>query len=124
MEKKKTKILIIDDSNVVLEIAQETLEKAGYQVATAIDLKQFEDEIETIKPDLLVADIKMPEIFGQDLCSLLKEHLGVTIPVILFSDMDVEELEVLALQSNADGFVSKGEGMDALVLKIGTILKS
>jgi DNA-binding response OmpR family regulator len=123
MEKKPAKILIIDDSEVVLEIAKETLEKAGCLVAIAIDLKQFENEIEMFKPDLLVADIKMPEIFGQDLCSLLKEHLGVTIPVILFSDMDQEELEVLALQSNADGFVSKGDGMDALVLKIGTILK-
>ena len=124
MGKKPVKILIIDDSEVVLEIAKETLERAGYQVAVAIDLKQFESEIEKVKPDLLVADIKMPEIFGQDLCSLLKEHLGVTIPVILFSDMDVEELEVLSLQSNADGFVSKGEGMDALVAKIGTIFKS
>lgn len=124
MKKKPTKILIIDDSEVILEIAKETLEKAGYLVAIAINLKQFENKIETVKPDLLVADIKMPEIFGQDLCSLLKEHLGVTIPVILFSDMDQVELEVLALQSNANGFVSKGDGMDALVQKIGTILKS
>lgn len=118
------KVLIIDDSEIVLEIAKEAMEAAGYQVSTAIDLKQFENQIESSKPDILVADIKMPEMYGQDLCSLLKEQLGVSIPIILFSDMDEDELETLALQSNADGFVSKGEGMEALVKKIGDLLPS
>ena len=122
MKKSTGKILVIDDSEIVLEIAKEALDGAGYQTATAINLKQFEDEIESSKPDLLVVDIKMPEMYGQDLCSLLKEQLGTTTPIILFSDMDEEELETLALESNADGFVSKGSGTETLIKKIKEVL--
>ena len=122
MEKKAKKVLVIDDSEIVLEIAKEALDEAGYQATTAINLKEFENEIETSKPDLLVVDIKMPEMYGQDLCSLLKEQLGATTPIILFSDMDEEELATLALESNADGFVSKGSGTKTLIQKIEEIL--
>jgi two-component system, chemotaxis family, chemotaxis protein CheY len=108
---KKKKILIIDDSPLVLEMAKDILEEAGYIVQTAtngIEANQHIFSLDEIKPDLILLDIMMPLLSGEKKAHLLRqsEH-SKDIPVLLISSKPEQELKELAYQSYAVGYLCK-----------------
>lgn len=117
------KILIIDDSPLVLEVTRSALEHAGYIVATATTLDAFEQERRSPPPpDLILVDVQMPEIFGDDLASTVRGAYGEEAPIVLVSSLDEAELGARARQAEAQGWVSKRAGLDALLGKITEVL--
>ncbi len=117
------KILILDDSEIALEIARAALEGAGYAVTTVGTVIDFERMLPKVKPDAIITDINMPEMYGDDVCMIFKESFGITdIPIILFSDLDEVELEKRAKSSGANGFVCKRWGPERLVKAMKDIL--
>ncbi len=89
----RKKVLIFDDSPLVLELTQQALERAGYAVATAADLTAFELARNVIAPDLILVDVQMPEAFGDDVASTLRGMRGVRVPILLVSNLDDAQLE-------------------------------
>jgi DNA-binding response OmpR family regulator len=118
------KILLIDDSPLIVAVTKAALEKAGYAVATAMTLEAFEEERRREPPDLIILDIQMPEIFGDDLANTLRGAYGETAPIVLLSSLDEEELATRAEEANARGWVSKRAGLDALLVKVAEIVGS
>jgi CheY-like chemotaxis protein len=109
------RVLVLDDSEISLEMGRFVLEERGYEVATALNLDEFHRRLEHFRPDLLLTDHVMPEISGAELVARLKRDLETErIPVILFSSKSEEELKRLATESGADGWLSKAEGIDKL----------
>lgn len=109
------KILIIDDSELTLHLVQKTLIKAGFEVFTTTNLLEFDKIVKENRPDLIITDIKMPEISGDNICEVLKRDYNTgDIPIVFFSSLSDEELRVLAEKSGADGFISKEHGLDEL----------
>lgn len=118
------RILIIDDSPLVLEVTRSALEHAGYVVATATTLDSFEHERRAEPPDLILVDVQMPEAFGDDLALTVRGAYGETAPIVLLSSLDDEELNQRAQYASATGWVSKRAGLDALLKKITEVLSS
>lgn len=117
------RILILDDSEIALEIARAALEGAGYSVTTVGSVLDFEREFPKAKPDAIMTDINMPEMYGDDVCMIFKESFGVTdIPIILFSDIEEEELKIRTQKSGANGYVCKRWGPEKLVETVKKIL--
>ena len=117
------KILIIDDSPLVLEVTRSALEHAGYIVSTATTLDAFEQERRTPPaPDLILVDVQMPEVFGDDLASTVRGAYGELAPIVLLSSLDDAELSERARTSEAHGWISKRAGLDALLAKIAEVL--
>ncbi len=112
------KILLIDDSPLILEVTRAALESAGYQVATAMTLDAFEEQRRREPPDLIIVDIQMPEIFGDDLASTLRNAYGEPAPIMLLSSLEEEELQRRADESGAHAWVTKRAGMSALLAKV------
>jgi DNA-binding response OmpR family regulator len=82
----KKKILIVDDDPNVHVILKLTLEKAGYQVSSAMDAMQGPMLARTFKPDLIILDIMMPAGGGTMVYRRLKQNtLTMNIPVIVHS---------------------------------------
>lgn len=109
------KILIIDDSELTLHLVDKTLSKAGFQVATASNLVEFDRILKENRPDLIITDIKMPEISGDNICEVLKKDYNTgDIPIVFFSSLSDDELRTLAEKSGADGFISKVHGLTEL----------
>jgi len=102
-------ILIIDDSELVLAMAKDALEEAGYRVATAtngIEANRFIFSRE--KPDLIIMDIMMPMLDGNKKAKILKENeLSKDIPILLLSSKSDQEMRQLAEESGADGYILK-----------------
>ncbi len=123
MEKKR--ILLIDDSEITLQMEKAVLEAKGYSVRAASTLMEFERLLGEERPDLILTDIHMPEATGADICRTLKnEYNTQDIPIVLFSSLNDEELARLAEQVGADGYLSKAHGLDALGDKVDELINS
>ncbi|HJV67056.1 MAG TPA: response regulator [Geomonas sp.] len=102
-------ILIIDDSEVVLAMAKDVLEEAGYQVDTATNGIEANRYIfSRNKPNLIIMDIMMPMLDGNKKAKILKENeLSRDIPILLLSSKSDLEMRSLARESGADGYILK-----------------
>jgi CheY-like chemotaxis protein len=119
------RILLIDDSEITLQMEKAVLEQRGYEVAATTTLVEFERLLTDFKPDLILTDIHMPEARGTDICRTLKnEYRTQDIPIVLFSSLNDDELAELAQQVGADGFLSKAHGLDALGEKVDELVDS
>ncbi len=119
------RILLIDDSEITLQMEKAVLEQRGYQVEATTTLMEFERLLKDFKPDLILTDIHMPEARGTDICRTLKnEYQTQDIPIVLFSSLNDDELADLAHQVGADGFLSKAHGLDALGEKVDELVES
>jgi CheY-like chemotaxis protein len=111
----KKRILLLDDSAITLEMEKAVLEDRGYKVAVASNLLEFQAQLDQFQPEVILTDVMMPDIAGKDIVRVLKQDFHTEkIPIILFSSKTDEELEPIAEQAGADGFLSKSHGIDRL----------
>lgn len=115
------KILIVDDEPDIREVLKFRLEKAGYEVVTAMDGKDCLKKVEAEKPDLIILDIMMPGMNGFQVCKLLKEKSD--IPVIMLTVLAHEKDLSKGLEKGASCFISKPFNIVDLLVEIQTILK-
>jgi twitching motility two-component system response regulator PilG len=84
-----TKIMVIDDSNTVLNAARLALRDSGYDVLTASDGFAAMSEIADHQPELIFIDIVMPRLDGYQTCALIKGNRKFrNTPVIMLSSKD------------------------------------
>ena len=120
----KKRILVFDDSPMVLELTRAALESAGFTVAIAEDLATFEQHRGSLDPDLILIDVQMPEAFGDDVVLTLREGHGVRIPILLVSSLEEHELATRAERSRAAGYIQKNAGMTELVRRCKQALEA
>jgi CheY-like chemotaxis protein len=122
---KGRKVLIIDDSDIQLYFEERVLVRAGFDVRTANSLDRFDEIFQTWRPDIVLTDVQMPDIRGDDLCKVLKQRMGAEhTPVVLFSSLPDAELAILAERCQADGFLSKQAGLERLAEELETLWSS
>src|SRR5262245_15036178 len=119
----RPRILVIDDSPLILEVARLSLEAEGYDVDIAPDLTTFEQHRATHAPDLIIIDVQMPEAFGDDLAATLGGAYRVGVPIILFSSIPEADLASRARRADVWGHVSKREGIRALIRRVKEALR-
>ena len=96
----KRKILAVDDTPSNLEVITETLEDAGYQVATALDGNRALKRAYSYQPDLILLDIMMPDIDGFETCRRLKSDPSTAnIPVIFITALSDAETKWMSEKS-------------------------
>jgi len=111
----KKKILLLDDSEITLEMERAVLEERGYEVAVAGNLIEFQGLLDAFQPEVILTDLMMPDISGKDIVRVLKQDFHTErIPIVLFSSKPDEELAEIAEQAGADGFLSKSHGIERL----------
>lgn len=122
MGQRRFVILCVDDERVSLIVRSRVLEKAGFDVISAISAADALEKLNSCSADrpidIVLTDLVMPGMSGEDLAREVKAQ-NPALPVVLFSG--VNELSPNA--SCADLFVSKLEGPDFLCDKISEILR-
>ncbi len=102
------KVVLIDDSEVSLLVAETLLLTDGYDVRTAVNLAEFDEAIRDFRPDIILTDVEMPELSGTELCKRIKaDPQTAHVPVVLYSAKPPHELAALAAECGADGHVCK-----------------
>ena len=98
------------------------LMEAGFEVHSASSLMEFDKVLSTVKPDIILTDIKMPEISGDNICRVLKKKMQTKlIPIVLFSTLEDKELAELADRAGADGYVCKNAGVEEIVKRVKSL---
>lgn len=114
------KIVIIDDSELVLEMARDILVEAGYEVCTAgnsIEANQYIFSPE--RPALIILDVMMPLLDGDKKLKILKGNEQVRgIPVIFLSSKSADELKKLVAETGADGYLCKPFTAEEMLAKV------
>ncbi len=111
----KRKVLLLDDSAITLEMEKAALEDRGYRVEAASNLLEFEARLTSFEPEIVLTDLEMPDISGNEIVKFLKnDYRTENIPIVLFSSRPDAELAVIAEQAGADGYLSKSHGLEKL----------
>jgi CheY-like chemotaxis protein len=119
----KKLVLVMDDSAIVRDTLGAVLEASGYDVRTAATLDELEEHRAACVPDLYVLDVQMPEAFGDDVGALLRDVQQVGVPIVLFSSLGRQALAQRAGEAGLSGYVSKSDGVGALLVQIGRLLE-
>jgi DNA-binding response OmpR family regulator len=116
----KQRILIVDDSELVLAMARDALEEAGYEVYAATNGIEANSYIfSPDKPDLIILDVMLPMLDGNKKAKLLKEKdFSRDIPIILLSSKSEEELQRLVAEAGVNGYIRKPFTNAAIVASV------
>jgi CheY-like chemotaxis protein len=107
-EGAQTKVFVVDDDPVVLQIVREWLEKAGYLVSTRDQALGTAQWVAKEKPAYVLLDVKMPALSGAELTQIIRRHHTTSeTVVILYSSMDAASLSLLARKTGAFGAIQK-----------------
>jgi len=122
---KGTKILMVDDDKMLIDMYKERLELAGYQVEISRDGEEGLAKVHQVKPDVVLLDIMMPKVNGYEaLASLKSDPTTKDIPVIILSALMRDVNKAKAVESGADDYIIKSEAMPVDVIKkVEAVLK-
>ncbi len=121
----RRRVLLIDDSEISLHFAEQVLVRAGWDVTTSTEVVEFKATLGDWKPDVILTDVSMPGMSGIELCRLLKSNYETAhVPVLLFSALSNDELEVLARECEADGYLSKVNGLERLPEELAFLIEN
>jgi CheY-like chemotaxis protein len=121
-QRERRKLLLIDDSEIVLAVEQDLLSKAGFEVRAVSSLRAFLNALLDWKPHIIITDLNMPEMSGVELCQWLRQQVNTArIPIVLCSSTPAVKLEEIARTVGADAYLSKEAGLDALPERLHTL---
>ncbi len=103
----RLRILVVEDNDELRQYLQQTLSEE-YTVRTCINGKEALKVVEEYKPDLILADIMMPVMRGDELCAAIKNNIETShIPVILLTALTDEKEVMEGLKTGADEYILK-----------------
>ncbi len=97
---------IVDDEVDVLDILSDLIGELGYSTKTFDNAKDLLDNVEIDNPDVIISDIKMPNMTGIELIAALRD-LEIDTPVIFVSGFISKEIMLEGLEKGAFGFIEK-----------------
>lgn len=115
------KILVVDDERKIVDIVRAYLEKEGYRVITATDGESAVSIFRQEKPDLMVLDLMLPKISGNDVCRMIRKESDT--PIVMLTARDELTDKVIGLELGADDYVTKPFEGRELVARIKAILR-
>jgi len=120
----KKKILVIDDTQLILEMIRNVLEENGYEVVTASDGIKGLQKVREEKPDLVILDVVMPGMSGFEVCKILREDESNNLmPIIMLTGQDREEDILNGLDLGADDYITKPFNCRELVSRVRNTLR-
>ena len=114
-------ILIADDDAQIRDVVRIALTQAGFAVAEAADGRVALEAAQTLRPDLVVLDIGMPEMDGLAVCRALR--MTSQVPVLFLTAQADEVDRVVGLEIGGDDYLAKPFSPRELVARVKAILK-
>lgn len=103
---KKQTVFVCDDDVGIVDVVKIVLKEAGYTVVTSADSESVLETVKKIRPDLILIDLWMPGMGGEQIIPLLKkDKKTVNIPIIVISAS--KDTQDVANRAGADGFLYK-----------------
>ena len=115
----------INARRITLDAIRHTLEGAAHEVVTLKSPFSMVASIREERPDLILIDVAMPALSGDQAVKILKKsRFGRHIPILFLSSKDPSELSLLVAGTQAQGYVSKSAGPEVLVRRVARALRT
>jgi signal transduction histidine kinase len=117
------KILVVDDSALIVSLIEKVLKENGYQVIKAYDGEEALSKVSDEKPDIIILDIIMPKIDGLEVLRRLKSNKETSlIPVVMLTSDDYLEDKIKGFKSGADDYIIKPFNTKELLARINSLV--
>jgi two-component system alkaline phosphatase synthesis response regulator PhoP len=117
-------ILLVDDEQDILEFLSYSLKKEGYKIFTANNGKEGVELSKSLRPDLILLDVMMPQIDGIEACQMIRKDLHLEQPIIAFLTSRSEDYSQIAgLEAGADDYITKPIRPRLLTSKVESLLR-
>ncbi|NGO78701.1 response regulator transcription factor [Streptomyces sp. YC504] len=120
-DQSKTRVLFVEDDDVIREATQLALERDGFQVTAMPDGLSGLEAFRAERPDIALLDVMVPGLDGVSLCRRIRDES--TVPVIMLSARADSIDVVLGLEAGADDYVTKPFDGAVLVARIRAVLR-
>lgn len=114
-------ILIVDDENDILQVIKAYLEKSNYIVYEADSGKGALQLFENLRPDLVVLDLMLPDISGEEVCRTIRKKSN--IPILMLTAKSSEDDMVNGLLMGADDYITKPFSPRELLVRVISLLR-
>lgn len=122
MHEKKNTILVVDDDPPIQKMLGIMLDVGNYKIASSLTGKQGLRMAASIKPDLILLDLGLPDMNGKDAITAIREWSQV--PIIVLSACSLDEEIITALNLGANDYVTKPFNVDVLLARMNAALRS
>ena len=118
---RENTILIVDDEVKITEVIKSYLENSGYLTACAYDGKNAMSLFEKLSPALIILDLMLPDMSGEDICREIRKKSRV--PIIMLT-AKIEDADIIGgLGIGADDYLTKPFSPKQLVARVEAVLR-
>jgi len=117
----KNKVLIVDDEPQIRKLLRVTLEASSYKVEESTSGNEAIRLTASLKPDIVVLDLGLPDIDGTEVIKKIREWSQV--PILVLSVRSQDDDIVIALDNGADDYVVKPFSVDVLLARLRAVLR-
>jgi len=114
-------VLVVDDDPRYLKLLRFNLESSGYRVVGAATGKEAVHAAASLRPDVVLLDLMLPELDGYEVCRRIREFSAV--PIIMVSAMGEVVDKVRGLKLGADDYITKPFSAEELLARVETVLR-
>jgi DNA-binding response OmpR family regulator len=124
LKKRPNTVLVVEDDHEMRELLSTELELEGLTVITANNGSEGVNKARTLKPDIILMDVMMPELTGIEATRMLKEDKETRhIPVIIVTSVDKKEDMLRGFDAGATDYITKPFFMPELKARVNAILR-
>jgi two-component system KDP operon response regulator KdpE len=120
-EQQTRLILVVEDDNDTAKFVSDLLQTSGYTAVTVESGEGALSEIANTQPDLVLLDMKLPDMNGMDV--LRQVRANSLLPMIVLSGATQDHSKVSALEEGADDYMVKPFSPEELVARVGALLR-
>jgi len=115
-------ILVVEDEPRIRDGLVDFLEFHGFTVATAADGAQARDIVADRRFDMILLDLMLPKISGEQLCQQWRRQ-GLTTPILMVTARGLEQERIAGLELGADDYITKPFSLEELLARIRAVLR-
>ena len=115
------KILLVDDERRIIEVLEAYLEREGYEIHSADNGIDALKKVKSINPDLIILDLMLPDISGEEVCRLVRKESDV--PILMLTAKSAEDDRINGIVMGADDYLTKPFSPREVVVRVQAILR-
>jgi two-component system, OmpR family, KDP operon response regulator KdpE len=115
------RVLVIDDERAIRRLLHASLSAQGYSVLEAATAQEGLDAAVSVRPDLIILDLGLPDLDGVEVTRRLREWSNVPVVILSVRDQDAEK--IAALYAGADDYLAKPFSMGELLARMRVAMR-
>ncbi|GIN90898.1 DNA-binding response regulator [Siminovitchia terrae] len=116
-------VLVVEDDPKIRNLVKIYLNRDGYEVIEAVNGLEAKEKIEEMDPCILILDLMLPEISGEEICRWVREEYKSRMPIIMLTAKVSEKERIKGFKLGADDYVVKPFSPGELMVRIEAVLR-